>query len=438
MEVHYCVPVWGDRYITLLTNVSMPSLLAAGNLPALGEFCQLRVRIFTRSADAGLIRSSAIWPIFSRRIRTDIVPCDHLDLSHTYMGMSNLLGEAIRQAGAAGAAFIPQAADSFWSDGSFATVGRLLGAGKQLILCGGVRVTAETFIPAVRAKHLAADGGLPVPAPELVDMAIAHLHPSMGVYFTDGRLKPQAPVQSLLPAGGRSFVQTIIHAVPLVVAAAAGHDGRLSATIDRGFIETLGIPETKVAMISSSDDLTLLDIAAARRLLGDATADPASLPALTGRWLHQENEPHALYGGRFYARAVRFRGGDAERPGMARAMAITARRARRAVCDGLIVAEMLAAAQALRDRGWKDLARVLTMRAMSGPAIFSTPRLRPYTAYLPAAARQLAQALDRPATMIYSGLRDAALPHGAGVAGRFADGPISTGLGRLYVMAAEE
>lgn len=445
MELHYCVPVWGERYVSVLTDVSMPSLLAEGNLPALAEVCDVRFRIFTRSADAELIRSSPIWRRFSDRIRTDIVPCDHLDLSQTYGGMSNLLREAIRQAAAAGAAFVPQAADGFWSDGSFRTLGRLLRAGKRLVLCGGVRVTMESFVPAILRDHVRPDGSVALSGQELVGLAIDHMHPSFASSLADGRLRPEAPSHWLRPCGERSFIQTIFHAVPLVVVG-TGYECGFNGTIDRGFVETLGLAETEIAMIGSSDDLMLVDIARARRFLGRARLDPASDAVVTGRWFHEQGEQHALHGGRFLARAIRCRGSD--RPGEAADLARAARQSRRAAMDGLAVAEMLAAARALRQVGRTDLGAELTAAALGGRLSLSVARLRPYRAFLPAGAAELRLLLsgtgaERLADRILPGIGAAAgvgIMEGRSLGGgllpalQVVGGPVDTGLGQLYLV----
>ncbi|WP_044561932.1 hypothetical protein [Azospirillum sp. B4] len=428
MELHYCVPVWGRAYVAQLTDVSLPSLLAPGNLPALSRMVSVRLRIFTRSADARQIRESAIWPQLNVCVPVDIVTCDDLNLSEAYAGMSNLLQVGIRQAGAVGAAFVPQAADGFWSDGSFATLGRLLRAGKRLVLCGGVRVVTETFAPAAQARYGTPDGAIAISGRDMVDLALDHLHPSMGLYFNDSRLRAVSTSWWLRPYSRHSFVENIFHFVPLAVAG-TGYDAHFNGTVDRGFVETLDVRPEEVALIDSSDDLTLVDLAPATRIIGEPQLAGVSDAVVTGRWFRDMGESHAFLGGRYYAKPIRFRGRDGDDPAVRRAERTAMRTSRRGVYQGLVVAEALAAADALRAAGWLDLAAGIRSRALTSGLALRVGRLTPYTAVLPADPSLLPSALDDLARRIRTG-RAHSPPAGA------LAGPIDTGLGDIYILGA--
>lgn len=451
MELHYCVPVWGDAYIRLFTDISLPSLLAAGNLPALSRLCRVRLRVFTRKAHVGQLRSAPIWQTLSASgIPGDIITCDDQDLSETYSGMSALHRVAIRQAGEAGAAFVPQMADGFWSDGSLATIGHLLLAGKRLVLCGGLRVTAETFTPAMRERFLCPNGTIAVPPRQLVDMAVDHLHPSMGSHFAGGPLRAINTSWWLHPYGRRSFAQTIFHAVPVALAG-VGYDCKFTGTVDRGWIETLGISRAEVALVGDSDDVVLLDMAAEGRLVDDARFDPSPDAAVIGDWFHRLGEDHTLYGGRFLAKPIRFRGTDAALPEVRQKEMTTVRQTRRWAMDGLLAAEMRAVANALAETEWRGSADVILRWARAGRSPFSIAKLARYTAYLPVAAVDLDAAFHRLANHIVVGHHDhprhdhpgatpipANLPTLAGTRlppGRLLGGPVHTSLGRIYLTA---
>src|SRR3990172_2330775 len=59
--VKVLLPVWGERYVAQFLEVSLPSLLAPGNVPALADALPCQFVLMTSRADAEAIREHPVW-----------------------------------------------------------------------------------------------------------------------------------------------------------------------------------------------------------------------------------------------------------------------------------------------------------------------------------------------------------------------------------------
>src|SRR3954449_10217284 len=59
--IHIIIPVWGEAYTRCFVQVGLPSLLAAGNLPALRRDAGHLIHVFTTPQDRDVLLSSPAW-----------------------------------------------------------------------------------------------------------------------------------------------------------------------------------------------------------------------------------------------------------------------------------------------------------------------------------------------------------------------------------------
>jgi hypothetical protein len=178
--------VWGEAYTQLLTELSLPALLAEGNLPVLAREFPCIFRIHTTPADAARIRQSPAYARLTSMMPTEFVPLDRAAHANKYEAMSAAHGGEMRASLADNAASIFLSPDSIWADGSLAAVGRALRTGRRAVFQAGLRVTADTAIPLIRSRYSREPiVAMSIPARELVRLALDHMHPTFRGFYWD-------------------------------------------------------------------------------------------------------------------------------------------------------------------------------------------------------------------------------------------------------------
>ena len=174
--------VWGEWHRDVFLNVNLPTLLAPGNIPFLGTNCDIKYRIFTRSADLKKLKDSQSLKALSRfmELQFELIPEEKL--SQPIAAHQWAWEQATQYSKNVGSyiLFIPP--DVAWSEGSFGHLGRLLSSGKKAVFMTYMRVVADTFIPALMAKKNVEENVICVDGREMVSLALTHIHPLMAAY----------------------------------------------------------------------------------------------------------------------------------------------------------------------------------------------------------------------------------------------------------------
>ena len=175
---HLITPVWGGRYVDRFLELTLPTLLAPGNLPSLPANKCL-YQIFTSSDDRErLVRAPAfkrlekLMPVSIRRI-------DGMPGEHPYSTMSACHERAMRESQGIDAAFVFSPPDHVWADGAFRAMLRLLSSGKRAVLVAALRMRAAEQ-PAEEIKQHAIGWQktvVQIPPRALVKTFLRYLHP---------------------------------------------------------------------------------------------------------------------------------------------------------------------------------------------------------------------------------------------------------------------
>src|ERR1700732_4394177 len=175
------IPLWGKVYADKLTSMTLPALLAPGNLPALCAMFNVEVVIVTETRLFDLIRSSRSF----QRVATfcPIPPPPIDDLMSSLPGDSGVLLTKALYRG-----FLdlgPKVTETFLlflnadfiiADGSYRHLGELMLAGHRVLHPPSCRVVLEEVWPKLEARVDAQDAVLAVPPRELVKLALDHKH----------------------------------------------------------------------------------------------------------------------------------------------------------------------------------------------------------------------------------------------------------------------
>jgi hypothetical protein len=167
--VHLVVQVWGEIYTGLLIDLCIPALLSPGNLPALAALLPCRFDIYTTDRDEAQIRRAPILLELERFAKVRYIRLEIETSQNKYAVMTECNIRALREASSCDAAIVFLVPDTIWSDGTLETVARALAAGKRAVMQTGVRVIADTAVPAIVAACPPDERGiLTVPARMLV------------------------------------------------------------------------------------------------------------------------------------------------------------------------------------------------------------------------------------------------------------------------------
>ena len=187
------IPVWGDTYVSKLTSVTLPAVLAPGNLPALCETFGIELVIVTESRLFDSIRKSRSFLAAEKICAVRLVPLDDLmtDRSIDYgmlltyalfRGFADL-GERMTET-----YLLFLNTDFIISDGSLRHLGRLMHEGERVIHAPSFRVILEEVWPKLQARVDHASGTLAIPPREMARMALANRHRTVQARTVNQRL----------------------------------------------------------------------------------------------------------------------------------------------------------------------------------------------------------------------------------------------------------
>jgi hypothetical protein len=175
------IPLWGKAYADKLTSMTLPALLAPGNLPALCAMFNVEVVLVAETKLFDVIRASrsferlaALCPVTLTSIDDLIsnLPGDYgvVLTKALYRGFLDL-GDKVTET-----FLLFLNADFILADGSYRQLGKLMLAGHRVIHSPSFRVVLEEVWPKLEARVDAENAVLAVPPRELVQLALEHKH----------------------------------------------------------------------------------------------------------------------------------------------------------------------------------------------------------------------------------------------------------------------
>ena len=214
LQFHIFLAVWGDSYIDPMVNLTIPSLLFSGNIPALGARHECKVVFFTRQGEEAKIRSAASVARLIEATSVEFVHFDPDSARHPYLAMSEahfLGGLAAKKVGARAIIACP---DIAFSDGSLAHIGKLAELGKSAVMYPGHRIIQETSAPAL-ARRMAS--GAPIASRELVAFTLEHIHPLTLSLYYDSTSFTEWPSICCWSLGAKGVLSRCFHPHPIMI-----------------------------------------------------------------------------------------------------------------------------------------------------------------------------------------------------------------------------
>jgi hypothetical protein len=189
----FITPVWGEPYVSIFTNITLPSQLSAGNLGAF-EKGEVQYVIVTTGHDERKIRESAALKQLQDVAAVSFIRHQAINGETSYARQTRAANLALRQVNSEKSVFF-LTADDFFADGLFGYARKRLTEGARAVIVPTLRANQSGF-----NAHLRALGVTSLKPRELVQLIMQHEHPLLTsvVVNCPSRLFHELPSQTLV------------------------------------------------------------------------------------------------------------------------------------------------------------------------------------------------------------------------------------------------
>jgi len=261
-SVKLLLPVWGYRYVSQFLEFGLPTLMAAGNVPALAKDLPCEFEILTSSEDEWSIRQHQGLHALAGICRVTFRRIDHLiTVGNNSTTLTLAYAEAVRASGASmlDTCFFFLVSDYIVANGSLANVLDRVRAGAGAVLVGNFQVVAEDATPWLRERIMPDATCAALPARELMRWALDHLHPATLANVVNSSLSHNVHTNRLFwrvdkdTLIGRFFLMHMLAIRPEVA------DFKVGASCDYSFVPEM-CPSGNVSVMADSDDFLVIEM----------------------------------------------------------------------------------------------------------------------------------------------------------------------------------
>ncbi len=296
-QVRLLLPIWGYKYVRDFLDISLPTWLAPGNLPAVAAALPAEFVLLTSREDEPYFRVDPAFKRLAAACPVRFHYIDHLITGKNYSTTITLSYlEAVRHVGddITETCFFFLVSDYIVANGSFRNALQRVIKGASGILVGNFQLSEEDARPWLDAQIRKSPSVLSLSARQLMRWGLAHLHPNtianiinFGLshnshsnrlfWFVDG--------QSLI---GRFFLMHMICIRP------ERTDFEIGAACDYSFIPEM-CPSDNVEIITDSDEYLVLEMQPGdheQKFLSFGRQSPAELARSLEEWVtarHRRN-----------------------------------------------------------------------------------------------------------------------------------------------------
>jgi hypothetical protein len=309
LKVRFLTVIWGTRYIEEFARVSLPSYLAAGNLPFMAAETGLEIVVMTSMESRDRFEERGYLDKLKALCPVRYILIDDLITNGNY-GVTLTLAYArgIRDSGPeqTNTHFVFMNSDFVLADGSLKTLVAKLREGHHVIMAPSLRACSEVVVPALIDAVDQVDHTLTMSPRPMVQLAFDNLHPTVigktvtqdfVTCTTHNQIYWQVDKSTLLGRCHLIFMLAIKPEVPM---------GIVNSYCDYGFVAEL-VPSGDFSIIDDSDGFFMLEIQSAEQEKGylrcGHTPPPEKIADELSAWTTREHR-------RFAEVDVVFRSGD--------------------------------------------------------------------------------------------------------------------------------
>jgi hypothetical protein len=300
--IRLLLPVWGYRYVRQFLEFSLPTMLAAGNLPALAQALPCTFVLLTSRDDAEFIADHPGYRLLSSICRTAIEPIDDLITGDNYSTTITLAYErAVRATGpdVIDTCFFFLISDYLVADGSFRNVLARVMAGASGVFAGNFQIVQEDAAPEFHAMFEGDGPELTIAPRELMRWSLRHLHPMTAANTVNFPLSHTTHTNRLFwrvdhdTLIGRFYLMHMICIRPEIA------DFVIGASCDYSFMPEM-CPSGAIDVLTDSDEYLVVEMQPRgheRGFLRIGGFDPDALAESLSEWTtgrHRENSRSTL------------------------------------------------------------------------------------------------------------------------------------------------
>ena len=256
--------VWGEAYLEEMLEMTLPAVIAPGNLPALADLLDCEYVLVTESAFFDRIRSTPVFQRIESICPTRLVSLDDLVMTRNHYGMTLTyaycrgfedLGPEMTDCH-----LIFLNSDFILADGSWRNLGRKVLDGHSLIVAPSYCAIKERVEPVLR-KRMAARGEqiTVIPPRELAALAIPNRHYTIRGKTVNQQLFSMAYIEQFYWYVDEDTL--LAHQMPVSVVCLKPErvQSELGCFWDYGLISELA-PNTKPFVFDDSDDFLMMEL----------------------------------------------------------------------------------------------------------------------------------------------------------------------------------
>ncbi|HMH48878.1 MAG TPA: hypothetical protein VK548_01500 [Candidatus Acidoferrum sp.] len=285
------IPVWGHRYAARFTELTVPALLAPGNVPHLADASALEVVVVTERDLFGVLRGAESFRQLQKCADTRLVAMDDLLSAPAYYGLT-LTWSLFRGFTDLGADMTDTwllflNADFILADGSYRSLLPRLSGPERVVLAPSYCTIEDEVVPLLRARLDRLAQRLAIPPRELAAVTLDRLHATVRAKTVNRKMCRLERIDQFYWAVdhdtllGRQLPISIVAMKPERVLTEP-------VTIwDFGTISE-ACPRTALAVLGDSDEFLMLELRG-RNVAADQLElgwmDPAAIARDLSRWM---------------------------------------------------------------------------------------------------------------------------------------------------------
>lgn len=304
--IQLLLPIWGVPFIAQFLQVSLPTLLAPGNLPALANALPCKFIFLTDSQGAELLRTHAAVKHLQTICMVDVEIIDDLITGDNYSTTITLAyARAVRAAGEEmlDTCFFFMISDYIIADGSLGNVLAQMQAGYSGIFAGNFQVVEEDAKDAFFKKFESLQPSIAIKSRDLMYWAMNYLHPMtiantvnfpLSYSSHSNRLFWRVDENTLI---GRFYLMHMICIRPETA------DFEVGSSCDYSFMPEM-CPSGNIHVMVDSDDYLVVEMqrrAHERRLIKLGQMNKADLASSLAEWTTERHRLNAHFPVVFHA-----------------------------------------------------------------------------------------------------------------------------------------
>jgi len=257
------VPVWGERYAARFTELTLPALLAPGNVPELAASLTTEVALVTQRALFDVLRGTESFRRLEKHCEVRLIAMDDLLTHPGYYGLTITwtlfrgftdLGPAMTDTW-----LLFLNSDFILADGSYRSLLQRLNANARIVLAPSYCTIEDEVVPLLRARVSAASHTLSIPPRDMADLMLDRLHYTVRAKTINRRMYRIQHVDQLYYVVDNDTILCRQFPISIVAMKPERVLTRAVAIWDFGTISE-ACPTSPLSVIADSDEFLMLEL----------------------------------------------------------------------------------------------------------------------------------------------------------------------------------